>query len=101
MHKSSWDCLEEDKISTFERCPELVQPDSCLNYTFTKDNFEQVTPEMHVLELLDGEGCWLQIDREPDGSYGTMSIVHESRFLFVFDDLEPHYKSGTKLGLVE
>ena len=59
MHKSSWDCLEEDKISTFERCPELVQPAADLNYTFTKDNFQQESPEMRVVEILDGEGYWL------------------------------------------
>ena len=53
------------------------------------------------MELLDGEGCWIEIDREPDGSIGTMSIVHESRFLFVFDPHEPGYTSGKQIGLIE
>ena len=53
------------------------------------------------MELLDGEGCWIEIDREPDGSIGTMSIVHESRFLFVFDPHEPDYTSGKQIGLIE
>mmetsp|Transcript_31802 Transcript_31802/g.37372 ORF Transcript_31802/g.37372 Transcript_31802/m.37372 type:complete len:81 (+) Transcript_31802:1814-2056(+) len=79
---------------TFEQCPQMIQPDSCSNYTFTKANFGQEHPVQHSVELLDGEGCWMQIDREPDGSIGTMSIFHKSRFLYVFDPREPHYTSG-------
>ena len=30
-----------------------------------------------------------------------MSIVHESRFLFVFDLHEPDYTSGKQIGLIE
>ena len=59
-------------------------------------------PEMRMQELFEGEGCWVRIDREPDGSYGTMRIVYENRFIFVFDKQKHHhYKSGDELGLLE
>ena len=54
-----------------------------------------------MIELFEGEACWMQINRTEDGSYGTMSIVKDNRHLFVFDEYEFSYESGSLLGLVE
>ena len=54
-----------------------------------------------TVELLEGEACWVQINRTIDGSYGTLTIQHHNRFLFVFDEIETSYAPGLELGLLE
>ena len=50
---------------------------------------------------MEGEACWTKINRTMDGSYGTVSIFHENRHLFVFDQIETVYNPGFALGLLE
>ena len=101
MSDTDWDCLEDDKILTFEQCPESITTNTCANYTFTEENIDQQEPVMQTIELLEGEACWTKINRTIDGSYGTLSIFHENRHLFVFDELERQYRVGDELGLLE
>ena len=100
MPASGWDCAEEEKIYSYVDCPELINQETCFNYTFSADNFEQVEPDLIVNELDAGEGCWMQINRTIDGSYGTVSLEYDNRYLYVFDDLVDQYESGMQLGLV-
>lgn len=82
----SWDCLEEERIYSYVDCVEVVNQEKCFNYTFTVDDFEMDEPHKLVNSLNPGEGCWLQINRTLDGSYGTVSVEYDDPDIVVFDD---------------
>ena len=101
MALSAWDCADEDKVYSYTECPASIVEDKCSNYTFTVDNFDQTEPVVVTNELAFGESCYMQIDRQIDGSYGTVALEYDNVFLFVFDEYVPSYESGTLLGLIE
>ena len=89
-------------VSDFTLCPEAINQERCHDYTFTIDNFNQTEPIWNENILDAGEGCWLQINRTADGSYGTMGIEYgDNRYIYVFDEFEIEYETGMKLGLIE
>ena len=98
---ASWDCAEEDKIKDFVQCPQEIDNTRCGNYTFTKEDFEKEEPEVRAFTLNEGVGCWMQIDREFDGSYGIATIDYDNPYLLVFDEYDLEYEAGEGLGLVE
>ena len=73
----------------------------CANYTFTADNFDQQQPIVVVNELAEGQGCWMHINRTVDGSFGTVALEYDNKYLYLFDDLADTYESGKPLGLIE
>ena len=101
MADSDFDCGEDDKILNYFDCPEVVNQEQCANYTFTSENFNQIEPIVEANVLNAGEGCWMQINRTPDGSYGTVAIEYDNRYLYIFDEFVPTYESGIELGLHE
>ena len=101
MAASDFNCLESDKILNYYDCPEVISQEQCSNYTFTAANFDQTEPIVESNELVQGEGCWMEINRSADGSYGTVTIEYDNRYLYVFDELIPTYESGIELGLIE
>ena len=100
MDAATWDCGENDKIRSYADCAESISF-SCSNYTFTAENFGQAEPVVVSNDLDQGAGCWMHINRTLDGSYGTLAIEYDNPFLFVFDEKELIYESGTSLGLIE
>ena len=94
-------CAENDKIMNFFDCPELINQEQCANYTFTAENFNQTEPIVAENVLNAGEGCWMQIERTADGSYGTVAIEYDNQYLYIFDEFIPTYESGIELGLLE
>ena len=101
MPASDFDCGESDKVMSYYDCPNVINQEQCTDYTFTRDNFDQVEPIVEANVLNAGEGCWMQIDREPDGSYGTVAIEYDNRYIYIFDEFIPTYESGIELGLLE
>ena len=94
-------CAESDKIHKYYDCPELINQEQCSNYTFTSENFNQTEPVVVENILNAGEGCWMQINRTADGSYGTVAIEYDNQYLYIFDEMVPTYESGMELGLIE
>jgi len=43
----------------------------------------------------------MQVNRTSDGSYGTVSLEYDNRYLYVFDEMVDTYESGMPLGLIE
>ena len=98
---ASWDCAEEDKIKNYWECPQSIDNSRCGNYTFTRDDFEREEEVVGTFSLNEGVGCWMQIDREQDGSYGVAAIDYDNPYLLVFDDFDLNYEPREPLGLVE
>jgi len=94
-------CALKDRTTSYVDCPLAINQENCFNYTFTADNFDQIEPNILVNQLEAGEACWLEANRTTDGSYGTIAIEYDNRYLYVFDDLVENYKSGMQLGLIE
>ena len=86
MPEDAWDCAEEDKITSYVDCPEEIVEDTCSNYTFTKTDFSLEEPVTISNDLAFGQACWMEIDRTPDGSYGTVALTYDNHFLYVFDE---------------
>ena len=94
-------CADSDKILNYFDCPEVINQEQCSNYTFTSENFNQTEPILVDNVLNAGEGCWMQINRTADGSYGTVAIEYDNQYLYIFDETIPTYESGLELGLIE
>ena len=101
MPLSDRGCAENDKILKYSDCPEVINQEQCSDYTFTQDNFNQTEPIIVDNVLNAGEGCWMQINRTAEGSYGTVAIEFDDQYLYIFDNYIPTYESGTLLGLLE
>ena len=102
LEETSDQCAISDQVSDYYACPEVINQERCFNYTFTAENFDQTEP-IELENILDaGQGCFMQIDRTADGSYGTVAIEYgDNRYVYVFDDYIEEYATGEKLGLIE
>eukprot|EP00352_Strombidinopsis_acuminata_P004234 CAMPEP_0176380780 /NCGR_PEP_ID=MMETSP0126-20121128/31377_1 /TAXON_ID=141414 ORGANISM="Strombidinopsis acuminatum, Strain SPMC142" /NCGR_SAMPLE_ID=MMETSP0126 /ASSEMBLY_ACC=CAM_ASM_000229 /LENGTH=56 /DNA_ID=CAMNT_0017744253 /DNA_START=295 /DNA_END=465 /DNA_ORIENTATION=- len=52
------------------------------------------------MNIPEGEGCYVSINRTYDGSYGTVSFNYETDFIYVFDDINQDYLTGDELGMI-
>ena len=85
----------------YTECPQYIDNSRCGNYTFTFEDFDKEEPESRAFTLNEGVGCWMQIDRVADGSYGVVTIDYDNPYLLVFDEYDLDYVAGEGLGLVE
>ena len=56
----------------------------CTNVTFTEVSVGQIFE--YGFGLPPGHGCFIQIDRFRNGSYGTMQFYFDDPSIMVFDD---------------
>ncbi len=69
----------------------------CTNVTYTDSSVGTVS--QYAFGLPPGQGCYIQIDRIRNGSYGTMTVNYDDPSILVFDNEQRDYQSGTELGL--
>lgn len=74
--------------------------DACPSYTFDENSFG-MAPEIFNVTLVEGNSCYITINRTQEGSYGTVSIKTDDPYLLVFDDEVAIYESKELLGLKE
>jgi len=74
--------------------------DVCPDYTFTSDSFG-MEPAVYNVTLVEGNSCYITINRTQDGSYGSLSIKSDDPYLLVFDEDVLEYTSKEQLGLIE
>lgn len=65
----------------------------CTNVTFTQNSVSQSV--QFGFNLQPGSGCYIQINRLNNGSYGSMAVSYDDpTSILVFDGYEKNYQSG-------
>lgn len=95
LPRRSTQCPASQMISNEALCAESFQ--KCTNVTFTK--YSVGTSQQYSFGLPPGSGCYITINRERMGSFGTMKFKYENPNFRVFDKLDTTYSSGKLLGL--
>ena len=60
-----------------------------------------MAPQIYNVTLIEGNSCYITINRTQDGSYGTVAIKSDDPYLLVFDEDVAEYTSKEPLGLIE
>ena len=66
--------------------------DVCPSYTFDSESFG-MEPVIYNVTLVEGNSCYITINRTIDGSYGTVSVKTEDPYLLIFDEDVLEYTS--------
>lgn len=91
----STSCPAKEMVKNNYQCVEGYQ--LCSNVTFNQNSVG--SSNTYGYGLPAGQGCYIQIDRDRNGSYGTVAINFDDPSIIVFDSKVKNYQAGQVLGL--